>query len=230
VSTTMRTVEKMFNVPINYYAMVNMSGLGQIVDYFGGIRVCSPLTFNFSQDTAKASGKNLYHFDKGETSFKYAVDGVNFKKYNTMNGNATLAFARMRYEDENGDYGRTKRQRLILQAIINKVEQNPLHAVNRQLLNIVSKNLATDITWNNAVTMISKYRNASKYVHMTSVNGVQQIYQGISYQRITSEERQKITNLIRISLDLNVQKTGSEFSGNVSNYQTSSVGEVDNWP
>ncbi|MDU7282327.1 MAG: LCP family protein, partial [Leuconostoc citreum] len=104
VGTTMETIQKMFNIPINYFAMVNMSGLGDVVDQLGGVKAKSPLSFKFSQDTAHEVGNNLYDFTEGKTSFEYAADGENFKKYDKMDGKAALAFSRMRYQDPQGDY------------------------------------------------------------------------------------------------------------------------------
>ena len=67
VSTTITTIQKMFNIPINYFAMVNMSGLGDVVDRLGGIQAVSPLTFDFSQETAHETGNDLYRFTEGKS-------------------------------------------------------------------------------------------------------------------------------------------------------------------
>lgn len=42
----MSTVEKMFDVPIDYYVTVNMGGLSKIVDAVGGVDVDVPLRSN----------------------------------------------------------------------------------------------------------------------------------------------------------------------------------------
>lgn len=227
VSTTMSTIEKMFNVPINYYAMVNMSGLGQVVDQLGGIKVNSPLSFTFSQDTAEEYGNNLYQFTKGSSSFKYAADGSTFTKYTTMNGDAALAFARMRYEDPQGDYGRTLRQRLILQAVIDKAKSNPTKILNSTFFNTAAKNIATDLTWNDLLTIGSSYLKATDNVTSYTVQGEAQMYDGVSYQRLTTNQRQAMTNKVRSALGLKSAKTGSEFAGEVSNSDLYSVGSAD---
>ncbi|GAK31773.1 transcriptional regulator [Weissella oryzae SG25] len=227
VGTTMKTIEKMFNVPINYYAMVNMSGLGQVVDQLDGIKVASPLTFTFSQDTAEQYGNNLYHFTKGSTTFKYAEDGSNFSTYTSMNGTAALAFSRMRYEDPLGDYGRTLRQRLILQAIIDKAKSNPTKVLNAKFFNTAAKNIATDLTWNDLLTIGSSYLSASDKITSYTVQGESQMYNGVSYQRLTTNQRQAMTNTVRSALGLKSAETGHEFSSTVSSSDIYSVGLAD---
>lgn len=227
VGETMKTIEKMFNIPINYYAMVNMSGLGQAVDQLGGIDVKSPLSFTFSQDTAETTGNNLYKFKKNSTTFKYAADGTNFKTYNKMDGQAALAFARMRYEDPLGDYGRTQRQRLILHAVIDKVKTNPTKVLNAKFFKKAAKNVATNLSWGDILTIGSSYIDAGNNIKSYTVQGESQMYDGVSYQRVTTKQRQAMTNTVRSALGLKHAKTGNEFAGEVTDDQLYYVGSAD---
>jgi LCP family protein required for cell wall assembly len=93
---SINTVQQMLDIPIDFYVMVNMAGIQEIVDAVGGITVESPLTFN----------QNGYDFVQGT---------------NQLDGEAALAFARMRYEDPAGDTGRQGRQRLVIEAVIRKL-------------------------------------------------------------------------------------------------------------
>ena len=43
---SINTVQQMLDIPIDFYVMVNMAGIQEIVDAVGGITVESPLTFN----------------------------------------------------------------------------------------------------------------------------------------------------------------------------------------
>ena len=45
------SVSKLFNVPIDYYATINMGGLKQIVDAVGGVTITSPLNVSFDHIT-----------------------------------------------------------------------------------------------------------------------------------------------------------------------------------
>ncbi|MCT4381694.1 transcriptional regulator [Leuconostoc suionicum] len=227
VSTTIDTIQKMFNFPINYFAMVNMSGLGDVVEQLGGVKVKSPLTFAFSQETAHESGKDLYQFTEGSSTFKYASDGENFKTYSKMNGQAALAFSRMRYQDPKGDYGRTERQRLLLQQIISKVKKNPAQVVNLKFINSTTKNIASNLKSEDMLKLGTNYISASKHIVSYTVQGEGETYEGISYQRVTTAQRQAITNKVRSSLNLEAATTGNEFGSNITENNLAQVGTAD---
>lgn len=112
--TAIKTVQDWLNIPIDYYALVNMGGLEQVVDEIGGVKVKSPLTFDYNPDTAHATPGNLYSFVKDSSTFTHTGEDGKTKTYTKMDGKAALAFSRMRYDDPRGDYGRQQRQRLVL--------------------------------------------------------------------------------------------------------------------
>ncbi len=87
--TAMEAVEKLLNIKLDGYLLVNMKGLEQMVDAVGGVTVTSPLSFDYE-------GKS---FVKGQSY--------------DLNGSDALKFSRMRYDDPQGDYGRQMRQQLI---------------------------------------------------------------------------------------------------------------------
>lgn len=100
IDSTIETVETLFDIPVDYYASINFNGVVAIVDALGGIDVDVKLPI----DTLDSSDKrNSIKLEPGQQ---------------TLNGEEALAYARMRYEDPEGDIGRTKRQQQIVQAII----------------------------------------------------------------------------------------------------------------
>ena len=86
-----KVLKKYFNIPINAYVLVNMGGLKTIVDKVGGVDIAPVLSFSYEG----------YTFTKGQKTH--------------MDGAKALAYSRMRYDDPEGDYGRQKRQRQVLQ-------------------------------------------------------------------------------------------------------------------
>lgn len=96
ISETVKTVQDLLNIDINYYVRVNFTTLIELVDTLGGVDVYSD--YNFS-----AQG---YYFQKG---------------YNHLNGNQALVFSRERYSFTEGDNQRVKDQQHVIEAIINKV-------------------------------------------------------------------------------------------------------------
>ena len=128
---SINTVQQMLDIPIDFYVMVNMAGIQEIVDAVGGITVESPLTFN----------QNGYDFVQGT---------------NQLDGEAALAFARMRYEDPAGDTGRQGRQRLVIEAVIRKLA-TPETLLNYQtILQSLSSNVQTSFQLSDFYTLQSQ--------------------------------------------------------------------------
>lgn len=57
VKESINTIQEHFNIPIDYYVLVNMGGLEKAINQVGGVDVKSPLTFDYEG----------YRFEKGET-------------------------------------------------------------------------------------------------------------------------------------------------------------------
>lgn len=101
IRSTIDTVEKLIDVPIDYYISTNFEGFEDIVDTLGGIKVDVPYDFK-AQLTGSLKWKKYY---AGEME---------------LNGNEALAYVRMRKSDPKGDMGRNERQQQVIKEIINK--------------------------------------------------------------------------------------------------------------
>ena len=115
------SVEKLLDTTIDFYVQINMEGLIEFVDAVGGIEVTSPLTFTYENRT----------FVEGKTE--------------VLDGTSALKFARMRYDDPDGDYGRQKRQRIVIGKLVEKLMRLSSVTNFEQIMNAVSKNVKTDI-------------------------------------------------------------------------------------
>ncbi|CAK8054519.1 LCP family protein [Eupransor demetentiae] len=219
LGASIQTVQDYLNVPIDFYALVNMKGLESLVDQVGGVSVESPLSFKYSQETAHAYGPDLYRFHKGSTAYEYSSDnGKTWSKTkHTMDGDAALAFSRMRYDDPDGDYGRQLRQRLVLKALMKKAVKGTTLA-NPKFIQTLSKNVETDISFNNAMKIMLHYRKAAGDQESDKLQGKLDTYNQIAYQMVPKKEKQRVTNKIRSELDLEAKETGSQFGGNVPSY------------
>lgn len=210
------TVQNWLNIPVDFYALVNMGGLERVVDKIGGIQVASPLTFDFNPDTARADAGNLYSFVEGSTSFTHTgEDGVT-KNFDQMDGAAALAFSRMRYADSEGDYGRQARQRLVLEAIMHKVATNPQLLLSPDFLDAMSDSAQTDLTFGNMTTLGLKYSGALEKLTSDHVQGEGHMLSSGSTEVVSSTEQQRVTDLIREGLDLEKKSTGNLYGGEAS--------------
>lgn len=220
-ATSIKTVEAFLNIPIDFYALVNMGGLANMVNQVGGISVDSPIDFTYSQETAHDYGPNLYRFHKNSNKYEHSDDnGQTWSKSKTkMNGDAALAFSRMRYDDPEGDYGRQKRQRIVLEGLIKK-SANVSTLLNEKFMSTISSNVRTDLTFGDMTTMASKYIKAKNNIITEHMQGVSTSYpdsegNNVSYEVIPQKEKQRTTNSIREALGLKHKQTGRPYGGEI---------------
>lgn len=98
VETSIKTIEKLLDINIDYYAKVNFTTLTKLIDLLGGIEVENPVSF----DTI--DGK--YTFPQGKIE---------------MDGDMALSFSRERYHLAEGDIDRGKNQARVMTGIIRKL-------------------------------------------------------------------------------------------------------------
>lgn len=104
VDCSMNTLEKLYDIDIDYYVRVNFTSLKKIVDLLGGVEVYSDS--DFISDWGPHGAGTHYKFKKG---------------YNKVNGKKALAFCRERHHFVNGDYQRGRNHQHMIEAILNKV-------------------------------------------------------------------------------------------------------------
>lgn len=104
VDCSINTLEKLYDVDIDYYVRVNFTSVKKIVDLLGGVEVYSD--YDFISDWGPNGAGTHYKFKKG---------------YNKVNGKKALAFCRERHHFANGDYQRGRDHQHMIEAILNKV-------------------------------------------------------------------------------------------------------------
>lgn len=146
------TLEKFFNMPVDYYATVDMDDFVFIVDNIGGIDVTSPHTFKFGDN-----------------------DFVAGKKYH-MNGKDALAFARSRKEKgAMGDEGRQVRQQVIVKAITDKLISIESIPRFNQILKTISTSVTTNIAFQDINKLRKHYPPAVGTIKKLQLNGTNEI-------------------------------------------------------
>ena len=180
-SMSVNSVQNLFDVPIDYYVTVNMAGIQEIVDAVGGIDIISPLTFEYEG----------YQFYEGESVH--------------LDGKTALAFARMRYDDPDGDFGRQLRQRLVIEGIISKAV-DPANLLNyREILNSLSSNIQTNFQMDDFFELQgNSYSDALRNIQAESFEGEGNIADdGVWYYYIYDEELTRIQGLLQTELEIN---------------------------
>lgn len=188
------TVSKLVNVPIKYYMTINMGGLEKVVDDVGGVDVQVPFSYYDSHSNNK-------HFVKGKMH---------------LNGEWALAYARMRHEDPQGDYGRQKRQQQVIKAILKKaVSLNSLTNFTK-LLDTVSSNIQTNLTFNDMTSIFTNYRAAAGTIKTGTLQGQaadvwsSEYNDYLSYQVPSTDAIQAVSDRLRAALGLKTETIDNE--------------------
>lgn len=176
---TMNTVQNLFDIPVDYFVSVNMEGLEQIVDAVGGIDITPQLTFDY---------EGGYSFTKGQTIH--------------MDGETALAYSRMRYDDPNGDYGRQERQREVVLTTVKKMASVESAMNYKGVLNSLSSNMQTNLTFDEMVDAFTKYNSAVNNMEQVQMSGTGRIENKVYYEFIPDEEVQRVSGILKSELEL----------------------------
>ena len=178
-SMAVNTVQNLFDIPIDYYVSINMEGLEQIVDALNGIALVPDSTF-------QQSG---YSFTQGQETH--------------LDGGAALAYSRMRKQDPEGDYGRQKRQRQVVMAIVDEVASIESILNYRNVLSVLDQNMATNMTFDEMVTIFTNYRDASGNTRQEQLSGEGTRIDGVYYDIVSDAEINRVQSLLKEDLEIN---------------------------
>lgn len=112
--TLLNTIENNYKIEIDDFVMVNFESFKSIIEAMGGITV----------DVQKYEAN--YANNRYKLSMPYGDDV-------TLNGEEALAFCRIRGCDADGDVSRTRRQRQVINAMINRVTKASVSDLNKYL-------------------------------------------------------------------------------------------------
>lgn len=179
-SMAINSVQNLLDIPIDYYVTVNMAGIQEIVNAVGGVDVVSPLTFT-------STG---YTFYEGDVTH--------------LDGAAALAFARMRYEDPNGDTGRQARQRLIIESVVDKVTSASTLVNYQNILGSLSNNVQTNFQMKDYLALQGNdYLAAARNITSEQMGGNGGIGDdGIYYNWLSEDELYRVQSLLQSELEL----------------------------
>ena len=146
---SIKTIEDLLGIDINYYFKVNFTSLIDIVDALGGVNVYADQSF---------STWNGYHFTKG---------------YNKVDGNAALAFVRERKTFANGDRQRGINQQALISAMINKCISKEILTKYTSLLNSVKGSIITNMPTKTMLSLVKMQlkNNTSWTISTNSLDG-----------------------------------------------------------
>ncbi|MGN8644795.1 LCP family glycopolymer transferase [Gracilibacillus sp. HCP3S3_G5_1] len=165
------TVQNFLGIDIDYFMRINMEGLQELVDELGTITVDNDIEWS----------DNKYEFTKGPVE---------------MDGEKTLAYVRMRKQDPAGDFGRTERQRKVMQAIVNEGASVANITKVDELIDIMGNNMSTSLDFDSMRALLNGYTNTRKNVTSYLIQGSGTTIDGIYYYIVPDEEVAKVRDMI----------------------------------
>lgn len=172
VEMSMDTVENFLDIPIDYFVQINMEGFKDIVDAVGGVTVQNNLDFSYGGE----------HFPKGEIQ---------------LDGGSALKYSQMRKEDPRGDFGRQTRQRQIIQGVIREGASLSTLTNYGDIFSALGNNVKTNLTFDEMVTIQSKYKDAGKDIEQLELKGSGTKIDGIYYYQVPEEEKKHIQGILK---------------------------------
>ena len=128
------TLEELLSIELDYYVRVSFDSFKNIVDEFDGVDIDAKKDFASSSATIIKSGRQ------------------------TINGTQALFYVRYR-KDEEGDFGRIKRQQEVIQSLISKVLDEEDVSVMNKIVNIHNNEIITNLNIDDILNYLYVYEN-----------------------------------------------------------------------
>ncbi|HFI0352874.1 TPA: LCP family protein [Streptococcus suis] len=194
------TIEKMMDINIDRYIEINMDGLVELVDAVGGIEVNNTLGFPIS----------ISEYEPAYTSIVPTGKRL-------VNGDQALVYARMRYDDPEGDIGRQRRQREVITAIVKKLLQLDGFTQYKKILTAISNNMRTNIEISTVtIPELLGYKDSIKNLHSYQLRGLDELVEEVYYQLPPTQHLLEMQNVLRTSIGLDAK---TDLTTNVKVYE-----------
>ncbi|WP_339226912.1 LCP family protein [Oceanobacillus sp. FSL K6-2867] len=168
---SIETIENFLDIELDYYVRMNMDGLSELVNELGTITVDNEIAWN----------DGTYDFNAGPVE---------------LDGDKTMAFVRMRKQDPNGDFGRTSRQRQVIEGIINKGASVGSVTKINSTIDVLGNNMATNLDFDDMKKLLSGYKNTRNNVESYQLQGNGTTIDGVYYLIVSGEEIEKVRGMI----------------------------------
>ena len=144
--TSIKTIENLLDIDINYYVKVNFSSVENIVNALNGVDVYSEYSFIGYEGTV---------FNEG---------------YNTVNGFQALDFARTRKTVPGGDRTRGQNQQALIHAILNKAMKKEIITKYTSILSSIEGTFETNMTTDEMTSIIKQQLKEMQKWNITSIS------------------------------------------------------------
>ncbi|AFQ15673.1 cell envelope-related transcriptional attenuator [Bacillus thuringiensis HD-771] len=180
IDSTIDTVEKFLNIPIDYYIKFNFDSFLSLIGTIGGIDVDVPVTFT-EQDSKDQA--DAIHLEKG---------------YQHLNGEQALALTRTRHIDN--DFMRGQRQQLVIEAIGKKLLTMKSLSKFNSILDTVSPHMSTNLSTADMFSIAKTMMDHSPKINKKQIECTDKYIDGIYYAQPDLESVQQISKDLKQEL------------------------------
>ena len=183
VKGTIDTVEKLFDIPVDYYVKMNFYAFIDVVNALDGIEYDVPFSIS-EKDTE--DNQNAIWIPKGQQH---------------LSGEEALALARTRKYDS--DLERGKRQQEIMKAILKKATSVGAITKYSDIIEAVGDNMTTNLTFDEMKSFL-KYATEGTNLNMESLEltGTDTMIEDIYYFKLDDEAVETIQNTLKTHLEV----------------------------
>lgn len=160
---SIKTIENLLAIPVDYVVKVNMESFVDIVDIVGDITVENALDFYYENE----------HFPIGEL---------------TLNGEEALKYVRMRYDDPAGDFGRQNRQKQVIQGVLKEGLSLKTVWNYKSIFKTMEKNMEMNIPFNDLYSLQKNYGYSLKNIEQLYINDGTSMMKNQIYYYVPDEE------------------------------------------
>ena len=229
-SCLIKTIENWIGININYYVKVNFTGVVNLVDALDGVEVNVPYSF-CEQNSKREWGENTVYVKKG---------------LQTLNGEQALALSRNRHPNPDkcssewtnyysDDIIRGQNQQLVINALINKIVKNVSLEKIYSLLDILGKNIDTNMKINEITSYyklakdiaLNNNKNAINFDRLYISTYGKNLYDpllnmaGMSIQIYYEESLKEVIKAMKTNLELEKPEIIKEMNFSINSMYTS---------
>lgn len=176
---TIRSVEQLLDIPIDYVAKINMESFVEIIDIVDGITVENAFAFEYEGE----------QFPAGQLE---------------LDGEKALKYVRMRYDDPEGDFGRQNRQKQVIQQVLKKSLSVNTVLKYKSIFKTLENNLQMNIAFDELLNIQKDYRNSFSSIDQLYLNnGSDTTKEGIYYYVPDETELKIIQETLKTNLEIN---------------------------
>ena len=178
IEMSMKTVEHLLNIPIDYVVQINMESFVDIVEIVDGITVNNTLAFDYEGET----------FPMGEL---------------TLDGERALKYVRMRYDDPAGDFGRQNRQKQVIQGVLKEAISLNTVLNYQSIFKTLEENIQMNVLFEDLLNIQKNYASSFKNIEQLYLNnGAGKMMNGIYYYMPNDSELQQIQKTLQEHLEI----------------------------